>query len=145
MLASLSLYALFFFPLVQNVFVDGKTLSIAIDGVFQVTNGQTVHTEYFVGLEIATAIIGLIPLYIISRFRNRPQQIALSYSAMLVIIGLSFWMSSAAKPYMEGIQIGTHNWGIGLLLSPVSLLFIVMAISAIRRDEKLVKSADRLR
>ena len=46
---------------------------------------------------------------------------------------------------MGDIQINTHNWGIGLLLSSFSIVFILLAISAIKRDEKLVKSADRLR
>jgi len=63
----------------------------------------------------------------------------------LVIIGYSFWMAQTTKKVMGEIQIDTHNWGIGLFLSSISLLFIIFAIKAIQRDEKLVKSADRLR
>jgi len=43
------------------------------------------------------------------------------------------------------IKINTHNWGIGLLLSSISIVLIIAAFKAIQRDEKLVKSADRLR
>jgi hypothetical protein len=145
LLASFALYALFLFPLVHNVYVDGKPLTIMVTGVFQNVNGQQAHTQFFVALAVATALIGLIPLIVIFLYKNRKQQIALCYSTMLVIIGYSFWLAQTAKQIMDNIQIDTHNWGIGLFLSSVSLLFILLAISGIKRDEKLIKSADRLR
>ena len=145
LLAGLAIYALFLFPFVHNVYVDGKPLTISVTGVFQDVNGQQVHTQFFTALTAAAAIIGLIPLVIIFLYKNRKQQIALCYSAILVIFGFSFWMAQAVKGVMGSVEIDTHNWGIGLLLSSVSILFIVFALKAIQRDEKLVKSADRLR
>lgn len=143
--AALSLYALFFFPLVHNVYVNDKPVTIMVTGLFQDINGQRIHTDFFIGLTVATAIVGLIPLILIFLYKNRKQQIALCYGGMLVIIGFSFWMAQATKGIMGSTQIDTHNWGIGLFLSSLSLLFFLLAISAIKRDEKLVKSADRLR
>ena len=145
LLASLSIYALFLFPLVHNVHVDGKLLTIMVTGVFQDVNGQLTHTQFFGALTNITAVIGIIPLIIIFLYKNRKQQVALCYSTMLVVVGLTFWMAQTVKPIMGDAQIDTHNWGIGLLLSSVSMVFIVLAVKAIRRDEKLVKSADRLR
>jgi hypothetical protein len=145
LLASLALLALFLFPLVHNVYVDGKPVSIMVTGVFQDVNGQQAHTQFFVGLTVATAIVALIPLVIIFLYKNRKQQLNLSYGAILVNIGLSFWMAQTVKEIMGDTQIDTHNWGIGLLLSSISILLIILAIKAIQRDEKLVKSADRLR
>ena len=145
MLASLALFALFLFPLVHNVYVDGKPITLMVTGVFQDINGQQTHTQFFVALTIATVIVGLVPLFIIFQFRNRKQQINFCYLALLLIIGYSFWMAQTAKQVMGSIQIDTHNWGIGLLLSSISIVFLLLAASAIKRDEKLVKSADRLR
>jgi uncharacterized membrane protein YiaA len=145
LLAGLSIFALFLFPLVHSANVDGKFLTIMVTGVFQEVNGQQTHTQFFTALTAATAVAGLVPLIIIFLYKNRKQQIALCYSAILVIIGYSFWMAQTAKGVMGGIQIDTHNWGIGLLLSTISILFIIFALKAIQRDEKLVKSADRLR
>jgi len=145
LLASLAMYALFLFPLVHNVQVDGKWLTIMVTGVFQDVNGVMTHTQFFPALTGATAVIGLIPLIIIFLYKNRKQQVALCYSTMLVVVGLTFWMAQSVKPIMGGAQIDTHNWGIGLLLSSISMIFLVMAIRGIQRDEKLVKSADRLR
>ena len=145
LLAGFALFALFLFPLVHSVYVDGKQVNISVTGVYQDLNGQHVYSQLFIALSIATAIIGLIPLFIIFLYKNRKQQIALGYSTILVIFGFSFWMAQTVKGVMGTIQIDTHNWGIGLLLSSISLIFILLAISAIKRDEKLVKSADRLR
>jgi phosphatidylserine synthase len=145
LLASLGLYGLFLFPLVHNVYVSGKPITIMVTGVYQDVNGQNTHTEFFTGLTIATAIIALIPLVIIFLYKNRKQQIAICYSALLVIVGYSFWLSQVAKRVMGDIQIDTHNWGIGLFVSSFSMLLILLAIRAIKSDEKLVKSADRLR
>jgi hypothetical protein len=145
LLASLALFALFLFPLVHNVYVDGKPLTLMVTGVYQDVNGQLSHTEFFVALTVATAIIGLVPLFIIFLYKNRKQQIALCYSVLLVIIGYSFWMAQTAKQIMGSVQIDTHTWGIGLFMSSLSLVFLLLAIKAIKADEKLVKSADRLR
>ena|ERR1700744_4758980 len=145
LLASLALFALFLFPLVHNVYVDGKPVSVAVTGVYQDVNGQHTHTQFFAGLTIATAIIALIPLVIIFLYKNRKQQIALCYSAVLVIVGYSFWLAQEAKAVLGNIQLDTHSWGIGMFLSSLSLLLILLAIRNIKADEKLVKSADRLR
>jgi len=145
LLASLAIFALYLVPLVHNVTLDGKSADILVTGVFQVVNGQQAHTEVFVALTAVTAIIGIIPLIIIFLYKNRKQQIALCYSAMLVIVGYSFWMAQTAKKVMGDIKIDTHNFGIGLFLSSISMLLIIFALKAMQRDEKLVKSADRLR
>ncbi|MDB5132300.1 MAG: hypothetical protein JWR02_2049 [Mucilaginibacter sp.] len=145
LLACLALYALFLFPFAHNVYIDGKPCTIMVTGVFEDINGTRAHTQFFVALTVATVIIGLVPLAIIFFYKNRKQQIALCYSAILVIIGYSFWLSQAVKAVMGSTQLDTHNWGIGLFLTTISLLFIVFALKAVQRDEKLVKSADRLR
>ena len=145
LLAGLSLYALFLFPLVHNIYVGGKPVSVMVTGVYQDVNGQPTHTDFFVALTAATVIIGLVPLIIIFLYKNRKQQIALCYSAILVIIGYSFWMAQTVKSRVGELTLDTRNFGIGLFLSSASIIFIIFAFKAIQRDEKLVKSADRLR
>lgn len=145
LLSSLALYALFLFPFAHNVYLQGKPSAIMVTGIFQDVNGQQANIQFFVALTIATAIIGLLPLVIIFLYKNRKQQIALCYGVILVIIGYSFWMAQTVKNVMGSIQLDTHNWGIGLFLTSISLLFLIFAVKAIQRDEKLVKSADRLR
>ena len=144
-LATLSLFALFIFPLVHDVTINGHADTVMVTGVYENVNGQQNHVQTFLALEISTIIVGLLPLVILFRFKNRAQQIALSYSTMLVIIGFSFWVSQTVKSSIHDSDLTMGNYGIGIILLSVSLLFIVLAQKAIQRDEKLVRSADRLR
>ncbi len=145
LLAGLAIFALFLFPLAHNVYIDSKPITITVTGVFEDVNGQQAHTQFFTALAVVTGIVGLLPLVLIFLYKNRKQQIALCYSAILVIFGFSFWMAQTVKQIMGSVMLDTHNWGIGLFLSSISILMIIFAIKAIQRDEKLVKSADRLR
>jgi ABC-type transport system involved in cytochrome c biogenesis permease component len=120
-LAGLAIFALYLFPLVHNVYVGSTPTSIMVTGSY---------TD---------------PIVIIFLFRNRKQQIALSWSALLVIIGYSFWIAQAAKTITGDVTLKTANFGIGMLLCPVSIVLLIAAVRAIQRDEKLIRSADRLR
>jgi FtsH-binding integral membrane protein len=143
--ASLVLFALFAFPLAHNIYVDGKEVNVMVTGVYQNVNGQPQHTETFTALTVITGIAALIPLVVIFLFKNRKQQIALCYASILLLIGYSFWMAQTVKKVVGPIKLEYRNMGIGLFLTSLSIILIIFAVKAIQRDEKLVKSADRLR
>ena len=145
LLASLAIFALFFFPIAHGVYIGGSAKTIKVDGIYEDINGQLLRTVSFLALTVATIVIGILPLIIIFLYKNRKQQIALSYSFMLVLVGFSFWMSQTVKGIAEGVTFGTNNAGIGIFLSSVSIVFTLLAIRGIKNDEKLIKSADRLR
>ena len=116
-----------------------------VTGIYQDVNGAQQHTQTFVALTAITAIVALVPLVIIFLYKNRKQQIAFCYSAILVLIGYSFWMAQTVKGVAGSITLDTHTMGIGLFLTSLSIVFIIFAQKSIKKDEKLVKSADRLR
>lgn len=145
-IASLLIFALYLFPLAHNVLINGVSSTIQVTGIYQNVNGQPVHTEVFVALTAVTAIIGIIPLIIIFLYKNRKQQITFCYSAILVLFGYSFWTAQTVKGVVgEGMVLGTHNIGIGIFLTCIAIFMLIMAVKSIQKDEKLVRSADRLR
>jgi hypothetical protein len=143
--ASLVMFGLFVFPLAHNIFVDGKLVNVTVTGVYEILNGQEKHTEVFTALSVVTVLVALLPLVVIFLYKNRKQQVALCYSAILVLIGYSFWMAQTVKKVVGPIKLEYRNMGIGLFLTSLSIILIIFAVKAIQRDEKLVKSADRLR
>jgi hypothetical protein len=145
LIAGFCIFALYLFPLAHNVVLNGIPTTIKATGLYQMVNGLEVHTEVFVALTAVTAIIGLLPIIIIFLYKNRKKQITFCYSAILVIIGFSFWMAQTVKAVTGGVTIEPNNMGIGLFLSSISIVMLIFAAKAIQRDEKLVKSADRLR
>jgi hypothetical protein len=95
--ASLVLFALYFFPLAHNVYVNNAAVTIMVTGIYQDVNGVLKHTETFTAITALTAILALVPIAIIFMFKNRKQQIALCYSAILALFGYSFWMAQTVK------------------------------------------------
>jgi len=144
--AGLVLFALYFFPLAHNVYVNNASVTIMVTGIFQDVNGVKKSIESFTALTAITAVVALIPLVIIFLFKNRKQQLAFCYGTILVLFGYSFWMAQTVKKAVgEGVQLDTHTMGIGLFLTSISIVMLLLATKGIKNDEKLIKSADRLR
>ncbi|HTN22322.1 MAG TPA: DUF4293 domain-containing protein [Pelobium sp.] len=142
-LASLALYALYLFPIVNILSAFGAK-KIMVTGVYEVINNQVAQTEPFTLLTIATAILGLIPIVLIFLFKNRKRQATLIYVDVVLVIGFSFWLAQTIKG-ATGKTLEISDYSIGAGLTSVAILFLILAAKGVLRDEKLVKSADRLR
>lgn len=90
---------------------------------------------------LLTVIIIAGTLINIFNFKARQKQlwitIGLLFLSLLNI--LLYWWKSGVPPFESG------NYSLGALLSLVIPIFLFMAAQGIRKDEKLVKSTDRLR
>ncbi|KYP15841.1 DUF4293 domain-containing protein [Flavihumibacter sp. CACIAM 22H1] len=93
-------------------------------------------------LAIGIAVLSAVAIFL---YKNRPTQFKLAVSGALlsaVVIGLQVYSVEGFKTTQNMVQ-GTYSWG-GLL--PIAMLiFLFLAARGIRRDEKLIKSLDRLR
>ena len=95
---------------------------------------------------LVALVITLLPLVTIFLFNNRKLQIKLSLFGILGIIGfiaLLLWHVSDIGKQVPA-PTGNSYW-IGSVLPVASLVFMFLAIVGIRKDDKLVKSVDRLR
>ncbi|MFC5283897.1 DUF4293 domain-containing protein [Pedobacter alpinus] len=142
-LSSLAIYALFLFPIVNILSAFGAK-KIMVTGVYEIINNQVAQTEPFTLLTIVTAVLGLIPIVLIFLFKNRKQQTMLVYGNVFLVIGFSFWLAQTIKA-AAGKELEISDYSIGAGLTSVAILFLILAAKGIMRDEKLVKSADRLR
>ena len=92
-------------------------------------------------------IIGIACLSTVAIFlyKNRPTQYKMAIIGILlsiVVIALQVYTVEAFKKTIP-IQQGTYQWG-GLL--PIAMVvFLFLASRGVRKDEKLIKSLDRLR
>ena len=145
LLASLAIFALFLLPLAHNLYIGNMLTTIKVDGMYRVDGTTLTRYTSFLALTIMCIVMALVPLIIIFRYKNRKQQIAFCYGFMLALIGYSFWLSQTVKQVTMGINFRTDNYGIGILMPTTAIVFMLFAIKGIRNDEKLIKSADRLR
>ena len=144
-LATATIFCLFLFPFIQFIDVDGTAKVIKATGVYQNLNGQVVQTDAFLALTIATVIVGLVPFVIIFFYKDRKKQIVICYITILLLLAYSFWFIQTAKQQVGNMTLELQNYGIGVLLPSLAILFIILALRGIRHDEKLVRSTDRLR
>lgn len=133
-----------------------QTLWLLLAGVFaflsikfpiyngtRLTNGIHEYTPLSAGsnllLLILTVALGLLPLITIFLYKNRSLQIKLTFAALGVYIICSLFYFNTIKNFTQG---ATSFWSVFYFMIPILLLF---AIRGIYRDQKLVKSIDRLR
>lgn len=116
----------FIFPLWKTA--DGKE-------VFFMTN--TIHTALF-GLSTTLTLLSIIS------FKKRQQQFVygrLNIILNLILLGLFVYRTLN----LSGETLVVSEKGIGMFLPIVSIVLLALANKAIKKDEDLVKSVDRLR
>lgn len=141
-LASLTIFLLLILPIVSSQ-ANGTESWIQVTGLFQKTNGIVVKAETFRPLYITTVIVGVLCLGSIFAFRNRTLQKRLIIVVIISIFSLSFWIFNYAQQIPGGLS--TASYGVAAFLPVLAVLFSALAIRGIRKDEQLLRSADRLR
>jgi drug/metabolite transporter (DMT)-like permease len=92
-----------------------------------------------ISLLIPSALAVILALASIFMYRNMRRQ------KQVIKVGVMFmgcsWIIAGVLSHTQGAAIAIG----GPVIMAVAAVFAIMAISAIRRDEKLLRSADRLR
>ena len=109
------------------------------------TSEQIRVANHFPTLLIAL-VMTLLPLVTIFMFRKRKQQVAMTFVSILSVLSfISLVLKRVADiPKAPAGPINESYW-IGAVLPVAAMVFLVLAMIGIRKDEKLVKSVDRLR
>jgi len=141
-LASVTLLLLLLLPVVSNQ-NSSSEFWIKVTGLYQQSNGEAVKVETFTPLFVSVIITAVICFAAIFSYRNRKAQKRIISAIFVLIAGLSFWIFSYARKLPGGIEEATY--GAGAFLPLLAILFCALAIRGIRKDEQLLRSADRLR
>lgn len=142
LLAALTLASLFFFPIVVN-YNNASEFSVFVTGLYQKTDTGIQRIQWYLPLLISTVAIIVLCVLNIFNFKNRTLQKRLTIVSIILTIGLSFWCRQYAQKIPGGLD-GAH-YTVGTFLPSLGILFLVLAIAGINKDEKLIRSADRLR
>ncbi|RKS56162.1 uncharacterized protein DUF4293 [Gillisia mitskevichiae] len=105
--------------------------------------GESVFVEEVLialGLFLGSAVLSFISIFL---FKNRKLQFVLGRVNILLnffLLGVFVYWSLTVPGEME-----ISEKGIGMFIPVLSIVFLVLANKAIKKDEDLVKSVDRLR
>ena len=91
---------------------------------------------------IALGILAIICLFL---YKNRKLQFKLSVFGVIFSIGFLFLEYFRVESFKKDNLIQTGSYQIGALLPLVMVIFFFLAARGIYKDERLVKSMDRLR
>ena len=112
--------------------------------LFTMSDGKEFH---FMNDSFYTVLFGLsttLTLISIMYFKKRQHQFVLNrLTIILNLILLGFFVYRSLNLSGETVQVSEK--GIGMFLPIVAIVFLALANRAIKKDEDLVKSADRLR
>ncbi len=101
--------------------------------------------DHYPSLLIAL-VMTILPVVTIFLFRNRKQQIRLCVVSILAISSFVTMMLSRVSGLAKEVPPVTNgNYWLGGVLPVVAMVFVILAIVGIRKDESLVRSMDRLR
>ncbi len=146
-LAAAVFSALFLFPYLQFADGQGMAAALKVTGVYTSEDGASVRQEFYLWQTLGAVALTIFPLYIIFLFKTRKRQAALAYLNAILVLLFGAWMYFTADTTLmlhEKSWTG-QNIGVGFFLLPLVLVFLLLAARAIRKDDKLVRSADRLR
>jgi len=105
--------------------------------------GEEVYARQELLISAAFYTSAALALFALLGFKNRKNQFVLNrFNMLLNLFLLGFFVYRALN--LSG-ETSVSEKGIGMLIPVFSIVFLVMANKAIKKDEDLVKSVDRLR
>ena len=113
------------------------------EGIFSDQLYNVLDNPVLIGMAGVGGILALITIFL---FKNRPLQLRLGY--LLIVLSILLPLVAFLLMYNEGSQNAPNveiNDGMGIYLPVVALITTVLANRFIKKDNKLVKSMDRLR
>ena len=131
LLAAITLFLLFKFP-----FAGAKTQQGSLIELYAASSLM---------MFIVAILLGIASLVAIFLFKNRSSQKKLIWLGILLDIVLIVMMYYQMEGLKENTSLQGQTFKMGAIFPVLYIIFMIMAYSGIRRDEKLIKSVDRLR
>ena len=132
------------FPLAEGFSTEGHLFVFnfnGLDSINAISENININTIPLIILIISIILLSIITIF---SFKNRLKQLRFVIFTILLIIGLGFLNWYYLNQFSK---LGTENLSVKfpVILPAISAILSYLALKAIRKDEKLVKSADRIR
>lgn len=140
-LAAVALGLIFFFPL-ANLSNSQDIIIFNVTGFSKFSILEKIPTWPLIVIDLLSLLITII---VIGLFKKRPLQIRLIRIALMLNLGfiaLTYFVYGDHLANMIKMQI---NYSIGSVFPLIALIFHVLAMYSINKDERLIKSIDRIR
>lgn len=141
LLAFILVGLLFLFPF--TTFVAGGTYQLLLRGIISL-NQEIANIRQPYWLSGLGAIVSILILATIFLYKNRKLQMYLCFTAIVLLLALNGSMYLISQKYQVFLN-AEINYKFTVILPLVSAILVFLAYLSIKKDERLVRSLDRLR
>ncbi|MEI6898849.1 MAG: DUF4293 domain-containing protein [Bacteroidota bacterium] len=137
--------AMLFFPFAGYSNPDRGLYLLTANGIQYVNEHVTVNfwlTFPILMINSLTIVLSALSIFMFKKRRIQLWFVNISFLLTVILIMLLFFYYTG---YVEKLANAVTSYRLGIAFPLVSLVSLVMASRAIRKDEALVKSVDRLR
>ena len=129
-----------------NIETATATYQLFLGGMVQTNPKDTILTSQPAILAVGI-LLSLFPIIILFLYKKRQVQMRLAVSAMMANTAMLLLLVGIVNKSIEHITElhVKETYGFGLILPAISIVFLFLANKAIRKDDNLIRSADRLR
>jgi hypothetical protein len=144
LIADLLIVVLFFVPFAEMYGKGNKLFLFYLSGIVSEGTGKGEVIQKSWPLLFLTCLVLVLVNLVIIQYKNRPRQISLSWLTIILLLGLfsSIYFSVWKCNSLLG---GNYSMKISFTFPLIATVFVFLAIRSIAKDEKLVKSIDRIR
>ena len=144
LIADLLIAMLFILPFAELSGKEGKVFEFHLTGLVAGNAGNLgIELNTWPLLAITSLIFGVIVL-VIFQYKNRPLQIKLTYLTTILLLGLTGLLYFYVLK-VNTISGGTYSFGLASTFPLIASVCVWLASRGIMKDEKLVRSIDRIR
>ena len=134
----------FYMPTATLTTNENVNYLVSYKGIYLTQAAEQVFQSPVWGITVFALIIPIFALITVFLFKKRKLQIKLTYINIACVV---MYYTSVAAYVLVAAQRLQADWTLhfAVVVPLVCLILLVLAVSAIKKDEALVKSLDRLR
>ena len=134
----------FYKPIATLIVAENAVYLVSYKGICLIQATEHVFQSPVWGIIVFALIIPILALITVFLFKNRKLQIKLTYVNIACVV---MYYASVAAYVLVAAQRLQADWTLhfAVVMPLVCLILLYLANSAIKKDEALVKSLDRLR
>ncbi len=137
---------LFFFPMIEYIDAGKGTYKLFATGLKSYSDVPGIlffwETLPLLVLIVLSLVLALIAIFLFKNRKIQYQLVNVNVLINVILVALVFLLYS--RIFENRLQISS-NYQFGIYVPLISLVFLVLASRAIRKDQALVKSSERLR
>ena len=146
-LAALLCLATWLFP-IATYERDGRSFILRTAGLVTQEGDPVTDVDVKMPFHLVLSVLGVALMATVFMFRNRPRQMRFvrgTYLLLLGVIAFMFITDRSVNGYLSGGEPVDAGYGFSFVMPIVALVLTFLAERAIKADEALVRSMDRLR